>query len=179
MEDAVPTIELNGIQTAVPAQTATPPSTSRIIPPTPAPPRRRRHVKRWLLTATATTALAGLAWYFAFGRTAKTQYNLAAIDRGDIESTITTTGNSNAVMTVQVGSQVSGNVIALYADFNTKVKKGQLVARIDPAIFQAKVDQAKANLDSAKIRRGDGARHGCESRFGYRQRPSQRCDGKG
>ncbi len=146
----MPTIELNGIQTAVPAQTATPPSTSRIIPPTPAPPRRRRHVKRWLLTATATTALAGLAWYFAFGRTAKTQYNLAAVDRGDIDSTITATGNCNAVVTVQVGSQVSGNISALYADFNTKVKQNQLVARIDPAMFQARVDQASANLESAK-----------------------------
>src|ERR1019366_1447975 len=70
--------------------------------------------------------------------------------RGDIEAAITTTGNTNAVTTVQVGSQVSGNVIALYADFNTKVKKGELVARIDPAIFQAKVDQAKANLDGAQ-----------------------------
>ena len=146
----MPTIELNGIQTAVPAQTATPPSTSRIIPPTPAPPRRRRHVKRWLLTATATTALVGLAWYFAFGRTAKTQYNLAAVDRGDIDSTITATGNCNAVVTVQVGSQVSGNISALYADFNTKVKQNQLVARIDPAMFQARVDQASANLESAK-----------------------------
>jgi HlyD family secretion protein len=54
------------------------------------------------------------------------------------------------VVTVQVGSQVSGNIKTLYADFNTKVKKGQLIALIDPAIFQARVNQATANLDSAR-----------------------------
>jgi len=70
--------------------------------------------------------------------------------RSDIQTTVTTTGNLNAVVTVQVGSQVSGNIIALYADFNTKVKKGQLVALIDRAPFKAAVDQAKASLAAAK-----------------------------
>jgi len=78
------------------------------------------------------------------------EYLTARVDRGDIESTVTTTGNLNAVITVQVGSQVSGNIMALYADFNTKVKKGQLVALIDPAPFQAAVDQAKATYNSGK-----------------------------
>ena len=77
-------------------------------------------------------------------------YTTARIDRGDIDSTVTTTGNLNAVITVQVGSQVSGNIIALYADFNTKVKKGQLVAEIDPAPFKASVEQAAAILNAAK-----------------------------
>jgi HlyD family secretion protein len=63
------------------------------------------------------------------------------IDRGDIDSTVTTTGNLNAVITVPVGSQVSGNIIALYADFNTKVKKGPLVAEIDPAPFKAALNR--------------------------------------
>ncbi|HSR08667.1 MAG TPA: efflux RND transporter periplasmic adaptor subunit [Bryobacteraceae bacterium] len=106
--------------------------------------------RRWWLATSAVVVLlaAGAAFYFR-GAT-QPAYLTAAIDRGDIEAAITTTGNTNAVTTVQVGSQVSGNVIALYADFNTKVKKGQLVARIDPAIFQAKVDQAKANLESSR-----------------------------
>jgi HlyD family secretion protein len=77
-------------------------------------------------------------------------YVTAHIDRGDIDSSVTTTGNLNAVITVQVGSQVSGNIIALYADFNTKVRKGQLVAEIDPAQFKASVDQATATLNAAK-----------------------------
>ena len=82
-------------------------------------------------------------------RTAAPEYSTVRIDRGDIDATVATTGNLNAVITVQVGSQVSGNIIALYADFNTKVKKGQLVAEIDPAPFQAALDQAKATVSAA------------------------------
>jgi HlyD family secretion protein len=78
------------------------------------------------------------------------EYRTAAVDRGGITSTISATGNLNAVVTVEVGSQVSGNIKELYADFNTKVKKGQLVARIDPAIYEARVSQAQANLDAAR-----------------------------
>lgn len=105
---------------------------------------------KWWLTA-SLAALIALAGVYYFRGSAKPVYVTTAIDRGDIQAAITTTGNTNAVTTVQVGSQVSGNIIALYADFNTKVRKGQLVARIDPAIFQAKVDQAKANLESARL----------------------------
>ena len=78
------------------------------------------------------------------------QFRTATVSHGDINVTISATGNPNAVVTVQVGSQVSGIILALYADFNTKVTKGQLIARIDPAPFQAKVDQAQANVDSAR-----------------------------
>jgi len=88
-------------------------------------------------------------WTF-YSTRSKVEYVTVRADRGDIDGTVTTTGNLNAVITVQVGSQVSGNIKALYADFNTKVKKGQLVAQIDPAPFQAVVDQAKATLNSAK-----------------------------
>jgi HlyD family secretion protein len=72
------------------------------------------------------------------------------VTSGDITSTVAATGNLNAVVTVQVGNQVSGNIKALYADFNTKVSKGQLVAEIDPEVFQARVNQARANLDAAR-----------------------------
>ncbi len=74
----------------------------------------------------------------------------ATVGRGDIDMTVSATGNPNAVVTVQVGSQVSGNIQALFADFNTKVSKGQLIARIDPAPFQTKVNQAQATLDAAR-----------------------------
>ena len=104
---------------------------------------------KWLLAASVVVVLA-IAATFYFRGSAQPAYVTTAIDRGDIEAAITATGNLNAVKTVQVGSQVSGNILALYADFNTKVKAGQLVARIDPAIFQAKVDQARASVDSAK-----------------------------
>jgi HlyD family secretion protein len=78
------------------------------------------------------------------------EYRTTPADRGNIISTISATGNLNAVVTVEVGTQVSGNIKELYADFNTKVKKGQLVARIDPAIYEAKVSQAEANVDAAR-----------------------------
>jgi HlyD family secretion protein len=72
------------------------------------------------------------------------------VQHGDVDVAVSATGNPNAVVTVQVGSQVSGTVVALYADFNSKVTKGQLIARIDPAPFQARVDQARASLEAAR-----------------------------
>ena len=92
----------------------------------------------------------GIIGSIYFHNSHKLEYLTARVDRSDIQTTVTTTGNLNAVVTVQVGSQVSGNIIALYADFNTKVKKGQLVALIDPAPFKAAVEQAKASLAAAK-----------------------------
>ena len=84
-------------------------------------------------------ALAGVgAWELLKGQNGL-QYRTAAVERGEVDYAISATGNPNAVVTVQVGSQVSGNIMALYADFNSKVTKGQLIARIDPAPFQAKV----------------------------------------
>jgi len=76
-------------------------------------------------------------------------YDTVAVERGLIQASVTATGTLNAVVDVQVGSQVSGNIKALYADFNTKVTKGQLVALIDPEAFQTQVDQAQAALGSA------------------------------
>jgi HlyD family secretion protein len=84
-----------------------------------------------------------LLWRFA-NRPETPNFQLTQLNRGAIESTVSATGACNAVVTVQVGSQVSGNIKALYADFNTRVKAGQLVALIDPEIFQAKVMQAEA-----------------------------------
>jgi len=72
------------------------------------------------------------------------------ITRGDIKSTVSATGTVNAVTTVQVGTQVSGTIQKLFADYNSPVKQGQLLAQIDPSIFEAQVGQARANLMSAK-----------------------------
>jgi HlyD family secretion protein len=114
-----------------------------------APSTRKKPATRWLVAAGAVLALAGAT--FVYTRHSPTPaYVTTRVDRGDIDATVTTTGNLNAVITVQVGSQVSGNIIALYADFNTKVKKGQLVAEIDPAPFLASVAQATATLNAAK-----------------------------
>ena len=76
---------------------------------------------------------------------AKPSYVTEAVDRGPITSTVTATGTVNPVVSVDVGTYVSGPIQALYADYNTPVRKGQLLARIDPRPFQVKVDGATAN----------------------------------
>jgi HlyD family secretion protein len=78
------------------------------------------------------------------------KYRTAKVERGSIMRVVTATGTVNPVQTVQVGSQVSGIVTNLYADFNSKVKEGQLVARIDPAPFQNKVIEMEANVQNMK-----------------------------
>jgi HlyD family secretion protein len=108
----------------------------------------RNHKKTVLLTAALAVALLGFGTWALRGN--DLQYRTAPATHGDINVTVSATGNPNAVVTVQVGSQVSGAIQALFADFNTRVTKGELIARIDPAPFQAKVDQAQANLDAAR-----------------------------
>lgn len=103
-----------------------------------------------LLGMGAAMAVVGLSAWGIFHGGNQAHYRTAKIERGDIEATISATGNPNAVVTVQVGSQVSGNISQLMADFNTRVKKGQVVARIDPAIFEAKVNMAKGNAESVR-----------------------------
>ena len=77
-------------------------------------------------------------------------YQTATVTRGPITQAVTATGTLNPVGNVQVGSQVSGNIAKLFADFNSQVKAGEVVAQIDPAIFQATVTQAEGDLASAK-----------------------------
>jgi multidrug efflux pump subunit AcrA (membrane-fusion protein) len=83
--------------------------------------------KTLVVTGACLCVLAGLVTWELFEGGSGIQYRTAAVDRGDINVTISATGNPNAVVTVQVGSQVSGNILALFADFNTKVTKGQLI----------------------------------------------------
>jgi HlyD family secretion protein len=101
----------------------------------------------------AAVALAGLTvaaglWIYrrADAREVPT-YRFVSVARGDLESTVSATGTLGAVTTVQVGTQVSGQLSAIYVDFNDKVKKGQLLARIDPKLQQQAVADAQANLE--------------------------------
>src|SRR5437016_52669 len=75
-----------------------------------------------------------------------TAYQTAPVTRGSITQAVTATGTLNPVVNVQVGSQVSGNIQKLFADFNSKVKAGEVVAQIDPVLFQATVTQAEGDL---------------------------------
>jgi HlyD family secretion protein len=77
-------------------------------------------------------------------------YQTANVTRGPITQAVTATGTLNPVVNVQVGSQVSGNISKLFVDFNSEVKAGQVVAQIDPALFQATVTQAEGDLASAQ-----------------------------
>ncbi|MEK6372522.1 MAG: efflux RND transporter periplasmic adaptor subunit [Acidobacteriota bacterium] len=79
------------------------------------------------------------------------QYQTAKIDRGNVTETVTATGTVSAVTTVQIGSQVSGVISRLYADFNSHVTKGQLLAELDPTPFQAQVEQRQADLTKARV----------------------------
>jgi HlyD family secretion protein len=78
------------------------------------------------------------------------KFRTAPVERGPITAAISATGNLNAVKTVQVGSQVSGQIKELFVDFNSIVKQGQVIARIDPQIFEAQVSQARAEVEPAR-----------------------------
>jgi HlyD family secretion protein len=96
-------------------------------------------------------AAAGLAWFLLWGRQANaSDYITGKIERGSVEVTVAATGTVQAVTTVQVGSQVSGTLAWLGADFNTQVKRGQVIAKLDPAIFQAQVENQRANVQNAQ-----------------------------
>lgn len=94
---------------------------------------------------------------FAFSSPAPS-FRFVTVEKGDIQSTVSTTGTLGAVTTVNVGTQVSGQVSALYVDFNDEVKKGQILARIDPTIAQQAVADAQANLERLRAQTSQAAR---------------------
>jgi HlyD family secretion protein len=109
-----------------------------------------RVLKRYWLIATGTIIAIGVFAAFEFKGQDKPQYFTTKADRGDIREVVEATGTINAVITVQVGSQVSGTISHLYVDFNSRVKKGQVVAQIDPPLFKGALLQARADLANAE-----------------------------
>src|SRR4030042_744025 len=109
--------------------------------------------KRYLVTIAIVVLfilVGGFLFYWLIGQKGSNQkFRTIRIERGEISSIVTATGTINPVITVLVGSQVSGTIKALYADFNSRVQVGEMIAQIDPAIFEAQVDQAKANVATA------------------------------
>lgn len=103
--------------------------------------------KWWVLTL---LIVIGGAWWI-FGGTSKKpgEFITMNITRGDLRQVVTATGEIMPVNTVNVGSQVSGTIDNLYVDFNSKVKKGDVLLTIEPSVLQATVDESKASLDSA------------------------------
>src|ERR1700730_3524076 len=107
--------------------------------------------RAWIVIVMIVLAAgASGAWFYAQSRGSTPRFRSAKVERGPLTATVSATRTLNAVVTVQVGSQVSGQIKELFADFNSQVKRNQLVARIDPEKFQAAVSQAKAQVDAAK-----------------------------
>jgi HlyD family secretion protein len=107
-------------------------------------------MKRILFGIVILSALGGVV-FILFGKKENAlNFRTEKVSNGEIVSTITATGTVNAVTTVLVGTQVSGTIKAINVDFNSHVKKGQVIAQIDPATLEAQVEQAKANVLSAR-----------------------------
>jgi len=104
---------------------------------------------RWLILA-GVVVIIGLFAAFGLNRNTQAQHFTAKVERGEIDDVVEATGTINAVITVQVGSQVSGSIAKLNADFNSRVHKGDIVALIDPALFKGALLQASADLENAK-----------------------------
>lgn len=109
--------------------------------------KRRRHSRRWIITGLVFIAVAVALWFFVFRPEGekKVIIRYAAVERGDIVKSITATGQLQATKTVQVGSQISGAIQELNADFNSRVTKGQLIVVINPTFYEASVKEAEAN----------------------------------
>ena len=108
-------------------------------------------MKKYIIIGSIVFIVVGVILFFIFtDSNGKQKFVTEKITRGDIKSTVSSTGTVNAVTTVQVGTQVSGTIQKLFVDYNSPVKKGQLLAQIDPSILEAQVGQSRANLFSAK-----------------------------
>ena len=105
--------------------------------------------RKWIILA-AVVAVAGLFVALGLNRDTQVQHFTSKVERGDIHDVVEATGTINSVITVQVGSQVSGSIAKLNADFNSRVHKGDIVALIDPALFKGALLQATADLKNSE-----------------------------
>ncbi|HMK48677.1 MAG TPA: efflux RND transporter periplasmic adaptor subunit [Thermodesulfovibrionales bacterium] len=110
----------------------------------------RNKMKKILIGSAVVIILAVAAYFLLRGNNKEPQFRTEKVVRGDVVMAVTATGTVNPVTTVLVGTQVSGTIKEIYVDYNSPVKRGQLIARIDPTPFEAQVEQAKANLLSAQ-----------------------------
>ena len=115
--------------------------------------RTKRRGRAWLVIAAATAAVAGLGVWWLYGRPTPTHYSTTAAQVGSVTHSVTASGTVNPQLTVLVGAYVSGTIQDIYCDFNTKVRRGQICARIDPRPYQTVVDGDAAALATARAQR--------------------------
>ncbi|MHC9086823.1 efflux RND transporter periplasmic adaptor subunit [Luteimonas sp. RIT-PG2_3] len=115
-------------------------------------PNRKRTISRILVPVVVIAALAAGGWYWLKTKdaTEASTYRTVKVEKGDIRVAISATGTLSAISTVTVGSQISGQITEVLADFNDKVEKGQIIARIDPSTYQAQIEQGSAQIASAQ-----------------------------
>jgi len=137
--------------------------------------------KRTLVSIVALVALSAVAYagyhYLGGKKDGPPRFTTQKVDKGPIVAHVTASGTLSALVTVQVGTQVSGRIVELAADFNSPVQKEQIIAKLDPELFQAAVDQAKANLltdqgnlEKAKVQATDADRIAKRSQELFRQK---------
>lgn len=131
-----------------------------------APARKRTPV--WLIVALLVLVLgaAALITFSALRSRGAQSYETAAVLRGNLNQVVTASGTINAQDTISVGTQVSGTIATLYVDYNSRVRKGQILAQIDPSQFQAQLAQARASLAQAQAQAGAGAQTATGAAYG-------------
>ncbi|MCB1624538.1 MAG: efflux RND transporter periplasmic adaptor subunit [Pseudomonadales bacterium] len=130
------------------------------------------------LIAFGVVAAAILTYCVARGRSAEpVSYRTSEVERGDVVARVSATGSLAALVTVEVGSQISGRIQSLFADFNSTVKKGQLIAKIEPSLYVAASQQARANLlaaraslERAEVQAADAQRQASRARQLFEQK---------
>ena len=137
-------------------------------------------MKKWLFPLLVLLAVGGAVGYYFYARAHRPPevlYKTAPVERRSISSRVTASGTLQARVTVQVGSQVSGRVLALYADFNSKVKKGDIVAKLDPQLLQAALEQARANYASAQANAAKAEATRIDAERQYERAKTQKAEG--
>jgi HlyD family secretion protein len=112
----------------------------------------------WILLTAGVLVTAGVGAFFLRSGNTEVKWRMATVERGTIRQRISATGTLSALIQVNVGTQVSGAISALYVDYNSKVTKGQPIAQIEPTLFQAAVQDAQANVAKAESASGDTKR---------------------
>lgn len=131
----------------------------------PPPARRRRKINPWIVATVIVLIAGGLAGALLLRPSAKEAYTTSLVTVQDLTQTVTASGTVNAQNTVLVGTQVSGTIQSIYVDYNSRVRQGQVLARLDPSQFQAQVAQNESALAQTRAQAGAAAQNATAARY--------------